>query len=333
MQVYHQNARTNSHMRREIQSSGCCAKELAQRYSISAKTVDKWKSRDFTEDKSSRPHTVHYGLDEVGAALASSLRRASWDPHGAVAEMMREGGCMVSDSAVYRHFVREGLNTPPKALKEKARRFKEYDPGYIHIDITYLPEFNGQKHYLFVAIDRATRFMFYFVYAEKTAANAQDFLNKAVEAFPYQIDYILTDNGLEFTNRLIISKKGKACTKVSLFDETCVKEGIEHRHTKPYTPKTNGMVERVNGTIKKNTILSTRYKSVSEMVESLNRFLQYYNFRRRHGSLAKELKVQTPFQAMCKWYELKPEIFVAHPRDFFAKEAIFAAPLCRVVFE
>jgi len=41
----------------------------------------------------------------------------------------------------------------------------------------------------------------------------------------------------------------------------------------------------------------------------LDKFLIFYNLHRRHGSIRKELKVKTPFNAIEKWYQLKPEIF------------------------
>lgn len=46
------------------------------------------------------------------------------------------------------------------------------------------------------------------------------------------------------------------------------------------------------------------------------RFLVYYLLYRRHGSLKRELGVKTPFQAVEKWYELKPEIFIENPLQF-----------------
>lgn len=41
---------------------------------------------------------------------------------------------------------------PPKS-------FKDYMPGFVHVDIKYLPQMPDEKarRYLFVAIDRATR--------------------------------------------------------------------------------------------------------------------------------------------------------------------------------
>jgi transposase InsO family protein len=99
-------------------------------------------------------------------------------------------------------------------------------------------------------------------------------------------------------------------------DVKCQENDIEHRLTAPCTPKTNGMVERVNGTIKNDTILKNIYRDQHEMTKDLARFLLFYNIYRRHGPLRKELNVKTPFQAVEKWYYLKPEIFKNTPEQF-----------------
>ena len=64
-----------------------------------------------------------------------------------------------------------------------------------------MPKFDNQKYYLFVAIDRATRLLYYKVYENKSSHNAVDFLRKCSEYFPFSISHILTDNGLEFTDK------------------------------------------------------------------------------------------------------------------------------------
>jgi transposase InsO family protein len=84
----------------------------------------------------------------------------------------------------------------------------------------------------------------------------------------------------------------------------------------PGTPKTNGMVERANGIIKSNTIAKTEFKNVEEMKTELYKFMFYYNLERRHGSIRKELKVKTPFEAAEKWFNIKPEIFKFNPIIF-----------------
>ena len=77
----------------------------------------------------------------------------------------------------------------------------------MHLDVTYLPKINGVKRYLYVVIDRATRLMYYKIYDRKTALNTKEFVLEAMAFLPFNIPHILTDNGLEFTNRFIKTKK------------------------------------------------------------------------------------------------------------------------------
>ena len=316
-QIYHSNAKTNVHNREQIQKCFSDSNEiLAARFNVSNQTVSKWRNRNFQQDASCRPKKIEYALSELETALVISIRRSSWLPLDEVFETLLEQNQAVSRSSVYRCLVRNNLNKVPQEQKDKAKKFKAYQPGYLHIDVTYLPKFKGESSYLFVAIDRATRALYYQIYDDKTAKSTEDFFDKCVAFFPFEITHILTDNGLEFTNRLIMSKKGKLCTKDSLLDIKCLKNNIKHRLTKPCTPKTNGMVERVNGTIKNNTILKTNYDNKVDMNADLIQFLVYYNLNRRHGSLRKEINVKTPFQATEKWFLLKPEIFNAKPQEF-----------------
>ena len=254
-QIYHSNAKTNINNREQIQKcSSFSNKELAVRFSTSCQTISKWRNRNFVQYASCCPKNIEYALSELEIALVISIRRSSWLPIDEIHETLLEQNQTVSRSSVYRCLVKNQLNLVPQEQKEKAKKFKAYHPGYLHVDVTYLPKFNGLSAYLFVAIDRATRTMLYYVYDDKTAQSTADFFDKCLEFFPFEITHILTDNGLEFTNRLIMSKKGKLCTKDSLLDIKCIENNIKHRLTKPCTPKTNGMVERVNGTDRKSVV-------------------------------------------------------------------------------
>lgn len=315
-QVYHSNATTNLNIRAELQKNLGTNSELALKFNISEQTVSKWKNREFQRDASCRPLNIKYALTDLEKAIALSLRKSTWLPLDEVWEILMDMNPEISRSSVYRTFKNEQVNTVPKEKRDIAKKFKEYQPGFIHIDVTYMPKFNGQAYYLFVAIDRCTRSMIYRVYENKTAENTIDFMDKCIDFFPFTITHILTDNGLEFTNRLLVSKRGDACQKPSKMDVKCNENNIKHRLTAPFTPKTNGMVERVNGIIKNDTILKTKYKSQTEMKNDLLRFLKFYNLYRRHGSLRKELKVKTPYNAIEKWYQLKPEIFKITPNEF-----------------
>lgn len=319
-QIYHSNATTNYNIRKSIQlCSDTSITDLANKFNTSTNTIVKWKNRSFIDDVSSRPNNIKYSLSDVEKALIVSIRKASWISLGETHEMMLVHYPKISQSSVYRCLVANGINKVPQDQREKAHKFKEYQPGFLHIDVTYLPQFNGKKYYLFVAIDRATRIMTFYVYDNKTATSTEAFFDHCVDFFPVKISHILTDNGLEFTNYLIRSKKGDLCKKTSKLDQKCAKNNIDHRLTRPSTPKTNGMVERVNGTIKNNTILIKTYADKDAMNNDLMQFLVYYNLYRRHGSLRKELKVKTPFNALEKWFSIKPEIFTQNPDQFYQK--------------
>jgi transposase InsO family protein len=314
-QTYHSNSTTNVRLRSEIRASNLCRKELAIKHGVSTNTIGKWKYTD----KSSRPNRITYALSEIKMLIAVELRILTWWSLDEITEAINPNDPMKIRSAVYRTFVRNQVNQVPEKIKEKAKKFKEYDPGYLHIDVTYLPKIDGVKYYLFVAIDRATRALYFKIYDAKSSSNSEDFLRECIDFFPIYITHSLTDNGLEFTNRLLKSKKGEPCKKKSKFDLVCQENNIDHRCTKPFTPKTNGMVEKANDIIKKGTIKKTTYRSIEEMNHDLMNFLIHYNLYRRHGSLRRELNVKTPFDAIQKWFDLDPSIFKQNPFDFKQK--------------
>lgn len=318
-QVYHSNATTNVRLRSEINNSTASNSTLSLKFNVSEKTIKKWKKRTSFEDKSARPHTIKYALSDLEMLIAVELRSLTWWALDEITEVINPEAPQTIRSAIYRTFVREGVNKVPKKEKEKARKFKEYDPGFLHIDVTYLPKINGVKHYLFVAIDRATRTLYFKIYNAKTSANAKSFILECIAFFPFNITHVLTDNGLEFTNRLLKDKKGKHSAKPSKLDAVCEQNKIDHRCTKPFTPKTNGMVEKANDIIKNKTIKITIYDNLEQMNQDLMNFLLHYNLYRRHGSLRKELKVKTPFNAVEKWYQLDPEIFTETTETFKIK--------------
>jgi hypothetical protein len=73
---------------------------------------------------------------------------------------------------------------------------KPYPIGYFHIDITEVRTEQG-KLCLLVAIDRTSKFA--FVELKATTRVAADFLRALIQAVPYKIHTVLTDNGIHFT--------------------------------------------------------------------------------------------------------------------------------------
>ena len=269
-QSYHTNAKTNSHSREIIQQSSLKNRELAERFEINEKTVSKWKNRTEVVDKSSRPHTIKRSLTDLEREVIRVVRTLTWMELDDVVDSVLPSIPKANRSNVYRTLKFFSVNRVPEEKKEQAKKFKEYDPGYLHIDVTYLPKLNGIKYYLYVAIDRATRLMYFKVYKNKTGSNTVDFLEECKSYFPFYISHVLTDNGAEFTDKFTC-KKNKASGNHD-FDMACIEGNIDHRLTAPFTPKTNGMVERVNGTIKGSTVKVLTYKNETELKTDLDKF-------------------------------------------------------------
>jgi len=84
----------------------------------------------------------------------------------------------------------DGTKTPVKP-------FKAYDPGFVHVDVKYLPQMPDEDHrqYLFAAIDRATRWVYVELLQDKSAASAGGFLTRLIDKAPFTITKVLTDNG------------------------------------------------------------------------------------------------------------------------------------------
>jgi transposase InsO family protein len=181
------------------------------------------------------------------------------------------------DRCLRRHGVGSLRNLKAKDDKPKHSGFKAYEPGYIHIDVKYLPQMADEtsRGYLFVAIDRATRWVFIAIYRNKTAANARRFLRDLERACPIRIRSILTDNGKEFTDRLFGLRK-RAATGQHEFDTLCSTLSIEHRLPPPRSPQTNGMVERFNGRIEE-VLQSHHFRSDDELGTTLHRYVWLYN--------------------------------------------------------
>jgi transposase InsO family protein len=154
------------------------------------------------------------------------------------------------DRCLRRHGVGNLNALKPAKPREVPKGFKSYESGYLHMDVKFLPQMadESKRGYLFVAIDRATRWVFVEVKENKTAACAKSFLNALHKACPLKLQKLLTDNGKEFTDR-IFAPRARQPTGEHEFDQLCQALGIEHRLTKPKTPRTNGMVERFNGRI------------------------------------------------------------------------------------
>lgn len=316
MIALHKQARTTPAVRAEIAASAESASALACRFGITEATVYKWKSRESVHDRSHTAHRLQTTLTPAQETIVVHLRRTLLLPLDDLHAVTREFLCeKVSRSGLDRCLRRHGVGNlnalKPASPKEPHKAFKSYEPGYLHMDVKYLPQMADEsgRRYLFVAIDRATRWVFVAIKKDKTAASARSFLKALHKACPLKIVKLLTDNGKEFTDRLFASRERQPSGNHE-FDQLCQELGIEHRLTKPRTPKTNGMVERFNGRIS-DVLKTNRFNSALDLEQTLLRYVALYN----HQLPQSVLKSKTPIQTMKEWYASHPHLFLKRPYD------------------
>ena len=246
----HKQATTTPKVRAAIRASDEPAWVLAERHGISEQTVWKWRKRDDVQDRSHTPHRLQTTLTPAQEAVAVALRTMLLLPLDDLLAVVREFvNPNVSrsglDSCLRRHGVGNLREHKPKAAKPTHKPFKAYEPGYLHIDVKYLPQMADEerRRYLFVAIDRATRWVFIRIYPAKTAANARRFLRDLDRAAPMKITRVLTDNGREFTDRLFGLRRRHA-TGAHQVDLLCAELGIDHRLAPPADQRHGGAVQR-----------------------------------------------------------------------------------------
>ena len=312
----HKNATTTPAIREKIAQSDDPIATLARRHSVSEATVRKWRKRDSFEDRSHTAHRLQATLTPAQEAIVVELRRTLLLPLDDLLAVTREFlNPRVSRSGLDRCLRRHGVGNlnalKPKQPRADSKGFKAYRPGFLHIDVKYLPQMPDEtkRRYLFVAIDRATRWVFVRIMPAKTAASARRFLRDLARACPIKISKILTDNGKEFTDRLF-SSRAREATGEHEFDQLCAELGIEHRLTKPKSPQTNGMAERFNGRIA-DVLKTNRFDSSEDLEQTILRYVTLYNTRLPQSALGS----RTPIRAMKDWHKSNPELFVKKPTN------------------
>lgn len=246
----HANATTTPKVRAYIQASTASVAELAAQLGVTRRTVERWRRRPTTDDHSSRPKHIKTSLSPLDEELVRELRTRLELPLDDIVEVMQR--CRnpnLSRSAIHRCLQRHGISSRPPTAKPLRGRFQETPVGFIHIDLKHLPALEKRKSYAFVAIDRATRYVYVEIHPRRDAKTSAAFLQRFLAHFPAKVHTILTDNGSEFTDRFAVDMKGKPEGKPSgshPFDGICTNAGIKHKLTRPFTPQTNGMVERFN---------------------------------------------------------------------------------------
>lgn len=300
----HPNARTTPVTRAEIARSGEPTGLLAQRYGVSTETIRKWRKRGAEDclDHSAKPHRLPWKATEEERAIVCAVRRATNFPLDDLTFVVSHFLPHLNRDSIWRILKAEGLNRRAKPVAERPTKgqgtFKDYDLGFIHIDIKHLPKLQTadgerRKRFLYVAIDRCSRSVHLAVKDDETERSAIAFLREAAATFPFRFTHVLTDNGSCFT---------------PAFAKTCADLGAQYRHTKPRTPQTNGMVERFNSRIS-SEVLRINIYSHRALEQVLRGFNAAYNARRQ-----RVLDSKTPDQIVAERLKATPTLAKTKPQ-------------------
>jgi transposase InsO family protein len=313
----HPNARTTPAVRAEIARSREPTGVLAKRFGVSTETIRKWRQRGPADcqDHSARPHRLPWKASEEERAIVCALRRATNFALDDLTFVVAHFLPHLNRDSVWRILRAEGLNRRPPPAPDRPKRgqgrFKEYDLGFVHIDVKHLPKLqtaNGErrKRYLYVAIDRHSRSVHLAVKDDETERSAIAFLREAAAAFPFRLTHVLTDNGSCFTPR---------------FAKVCAELGAEYRHTRPRSPQTNGMVERFNGRVG-SEVLGITIWSHQQLEHLLRGFNAAYNARRQ-----RVLNGKTPDQVVAERLQTRRKLARGKPEGRAGPEDISKARL------
>jgi len=298
--VAHANARLTPIGRRTLAgrvAAGWTITRAARAAGVSRQTGSKWLWRSRREGEAGladRSSAVHRQARAHPAALVEAVcarrRETRTGPH----VLGWESG--LPRSTVYAFLRREGLNRldrleprPPVVRYERER------PGeLVHLDTKMLGrigEGGGHRVHgrgdgvvsrhrgigwdrVHVAVDDHTRLAYAEELPDESPATTAGFLERAwrfYAAHGITVERILTDNGTPYRSHA--------------FALACDELGIGHRFTRPYSPQTNGKVERMNRTLLAEWACARPFTDTAQRIADLPLFLDFYNRRRPHWSL------------------------------------------------
>jgi transposase InsO family protein len=241
------------------------------------------------EDRSHRPnnHPNQHKPEEI--RLIDNMRRRN--PNDGLVVFwikLRQRGYTRSISGLYRFLIKRGITAvklPNPKYTPKPYKKADYPGQKVQIDVKRVPlaclvgfaaeeaAENGGTYYQYTFIDEYSRFRYLEAFKELSTYSSSQFIRHCVNRFPYVVECVQTDNGLEFTNRL---KSGSA-NKKSLFELTLEQLGIAYKPIKPHTPRHNGKVERSHRKDNERFYAFHKFFSFEDFTKQLSRWNREYN--------------------------------------------------------
>ena len=229
--------------------------KAAVRYHLNRQYIYRWRKRydgtlESLADRSHRPHSHPNQHTPEETKLILNMRRRN--PNAGIVVFwvkLRQRGYTRSISGLYRFLRKHGamaVKLPNPKYVPKPYEQMKYPGQRVQIDVKFVPQvcIVGQSEptqwFQYTFLDEFSRFRYLEAFQEHNTYSSTLFLRHVVQKFPYAIECVQTDNGSEFTNRLL----PRGSDKPTLFELELKRMGIRHKLIRPYTPRHNGKVER-----------------------------------------------------------------------------------------
>jgi len=254
--------------------------KAAIRYKTNRQYIYRWLKRydgtlESLADRSHRPHShPNQHTPEEIKLILNMLRRNQNTGLVVFWVKLRQRGYRRSISGLYRFLRRRNqlaVKLPNPKYIPKPYEKMQYPGQRVQIDVKYVPEAcmvgqePGTKCYQYTFLDEYSRFRYLEAFEEHSTYSSLLFLQHVVKRFPYAIECVQTDNGPEFTKRLL-PRGGNAPTA---FEAELNRLGIRHKLIKPYTPRHNGKVERSHRKDNEEFYASHRFYSFQDFQNQL----------------------------------------------------------------
>lgn len=265
--------------------------EAAKRYKQHRKTIYRWREKyDGTKkslaDKSRRPHSHPNQHTEEEIKMIKKYKAQNKEDGLVVlwVKLMRNGYTR-SITSLYRVMQRMGIykKAPSKKKQYMPKPYQQmsYPGERIQVDVKYVPsnclteelKEKEEKYYQYTAIDEYTRQRVLWASKEHSTYASTQFLEIILKKFKYKIECIQTDNGAEFTNKLIPQKNKRE----TMFEKKLKELGIEHKLIRPRTPRHNGKVERSHRKDQERFYYKRVFVSFEDFQEKLRHWNREYN--------------------------------------------------------
>ena len=305
--MQHRNARLTPNGRlqlvRLVEERGLTFEAAAAASNVARSTVWEWVSRwrradaearrslVCLEDRSSRPKSSPKRLAAAAEQrICAARRRTGWGPRLIASETGHP------HATVHRTLRRHGLSRRSRTPRAAVVRYEWPCPGnLLHMDTKRFVRFTRPGHALtgdrrrsgaekrmavgheFVhsIVDDHSRLAYSELHPDERAATVTAFTHRALDFFLERgivAERLLTDNAFVYVRNRSLR-------------ELLASRSIEHWRTRPYSPQTNGKVERYQQTLAREWGYGMTYGSSEDRDAALPHWLDYYNERRRHSAI------------------------------------------------